>query len=197
MSNLPLLIEKLITLYNDDKNGLPFLSAITKHATDFGKDVDAFSKTLIDPAGRSLAISIPTPFTIILPPNLIIPKTPESVAVNSVAAIYASAFTAYVATFQLSTSPIPSHPSIVTPPGIVTFQKVTDNGVGPSIKTDFTRIFREQNVGVVPPAAQVLTATKIANAISKAFLTKLSCLISGVDSTPITPIPFSISGNFI
>jgi hypothetical protein len=170
------------------------ITDLTTHATLFSNAVDDYVKSLMDPAQRKVFQSVKLAMQALL---LALPTAPapSSLAAVLAATQYQLAFTSYTATIIIDPSPI-SLPlgGIVVPPGNVISAKLIDTGLGLSIYSDFYEIFTEETPKIPEELLALQKATKFANAVKKAYTTKTNVLISGIDSTPLPPIPFSISG---
>ena len=170
------------------------ITDLTSHATLFSNAVDDYVKSLMDPAQRPVFQSVKTVMQALI---LALPTAPvpASVAAGIAATQYQLAFTSYTATIIIDPSSIllPLG-GIVVPPGNVISAKLIDTGIGLSIYADFYEIFLEETPKILEEILALQKAIKFANAVKKAYTTKTNVLITGIDSTPLPPIPFSISG---
>jgi hypothetical protein len=176
------------------------ITDMTNHARAFSQAVDNYVKKLQDPAKRPPMTTIAT---IMIPLIIPVSATPggsvDAVNAQKSAVSYASAISAYAAAIVISPQPVMLMlGGILLPPGIVTTAKLVDLGIMTSIQNDFKAIFMEKAEGE-EEIIMTIKATKMANAIKKAFTTKTNVIISGIDSTlpppaGIGPQSFSITG---
>jgi hypothetical protein len=171
-----------------------------KHAQKFSKAVDDYVKKLKDPAKRPPMVTVSALMIPLIIPVTLSPGTGVTgVDALKAATQYAIAISTYAAAIVISPSPVMLPlGGIVVPPGKVMVSKLIDLGIMLSIQNDFKSIFEESIEG--PEEVVLLVkASKMADAIKKAFTTKTNIIISGLDSMgppPIPPIPFSITGPF-
>ena len=195
------MINAFKMLFKEKASGTSAVIDMTQHATKFSQAVDDYVKSLMDPAKRPL---LTTSAPLIIPPIVTLASTPagKNKTVNALksATQYATGISLYTAALVVDPSPVfLMKGGILTPPGKVTVAKLTDLGVLASIKDDFKEIFLQETAGLEEEIVVLLKATNMANAIKKAFTTKTSITISGLDSTlpppaGIGPQPFSIIG---
>jgi hypothetical protein len=173
---------------------------MTNHARAFSEAVDNYVKKLQDPAKRPPLTTIATIMVpLIIPISSAPGAPPASVNALKAATAYASAISAYTAAIVISPQPVMLMlGGILLPPGNVTTAKLIDLGIMSSIQNDFKSIFMENTQGE-EEIIMTIKATKMANAIKKAFTTKTNVIITGIDSTlpppaGIGPQSFSITG---
>lgn len=176
------------------------ITDMTNHARAFSEAVDDYVKNLQDPAKR---LPMTTIASLMVPLIIPVSATPGTSVASAdamkSATSYASAISAYAAAIVISPEPVMMMlGGILLPPGNVITAKLIDLGIFTSIQNDFKSIFMDGAQGE-EEIIMTIKATKMANAIKKAFTTKTNVIISGLDSTlpppaGIGPQSFTITG---